>query len=89
MKGYKRALTSPLYSYMFVPSMSGVGMTYGHLDFYASHFAYLYHLTSWMSQRGYHNHSHGHNTHGDACGYWIQSDYYYGIDALVNPYPLF
>ena len=69
--------------------MSGAGKTYGHLGFYASHLAYLYHSSSLTSQRGYHGHGHGHDTHGDACGYRTGSDYFYGIDTYVNPYPLF
>ena len=89
MKGYDRALTSLLYSYAFARSVSGIRMTYGHLSFYASHFTYLCHPASWMSQRGYYGHSHEHATHGDAYYYWIESDYYYGIDICVNLYPLF
>ena len=81
MKGYERVLTSPLYSYTFARSVSGAGKTYGHLGFCASHLVYLYHLSSLTSQRGYHGHGHGHDAHGD--------DYYYGMDACVNPYPLF
>ena len=89
MKGYERVLTSPLYSYMFTQSVSGIRMTYGHLGFYASHFTCLYHSTSLTGQRGYHGHSHGHDDHGDTCGYWTESDYNYGIDTWVDPYPLF
>ena len=85
----KRELTSPLYSYMFVWRVIGVRMTYGHLGFYASHFSCLYHSMSWTSQRGYHGHGHGHDTHGDACGYRTGSDYYYGINTCVDPYPVF
>ena len=74
---------------MFAQSVSGTGKTYGHRGFYASHLVYLYHSSSLTSQRGYHGHGHGHDAHGDACGYRTESDYYYGIDACVNPYPLF
>ena len=89
MKGYEKALTSALYSYAFAQSVSGARMTYGHLSFYASHLTCLYHSLSLISQRDYHGHGHGHNAHGDACGYRTGSDYYYGINACVDPYPLF
>ena len=89
MKGYEWALTSPLYSYTFVWSVSGTEVTYGHLSFYASHLAYLYHSSSLTSQRGYYSHCHVHDAHGDACVYPTGSDYYYGIDACVDPYPMF
>ena len=88
MKGYERALTSPLYSYAFAQSVSGAGMTYGYLSFYASYLTYLYHSMSLASQRGYHGHGHVHDAHGDACGYRTESDYY-GIDTCVDPYSLF
>ena len=64
-------------------------MTYGHLSFYASHFTYLCHSTSWMSQGGYYGHSHGYAAHGDAYDHQIESDYYHGINICVNPYSLF
>ena len=65
--------------------MSGIWMTYGHLSSYASHFAYLCHSMSWTSWRGYYNHHHGHATHGDICGYWIESDYYLGSMSVSIP----
>ena len=88
MKGCERVWTSHVYSYALTRSVSDVEVIYGHLNFSVSHFVDLGHSLNWMSLRDYCDCYHGHVIYDDDYFYWTESDCCYGINILVDPYPL-